>query len=54
MFITFLSTKFYISVSSGLFFTVFKPKCSENFRMATMLLFWIPQNNYFNKSSIFS
>jgi len=53
MFITFLSTNFYMSVSSGLFFAIFKPKCSENFRTTAMLLFWIPQNNYFNKSRIF-
>ena len=54
MFMTFLSTKFYMSVSSGLFFAVFKPKCSENFRTAAMLLFWTPQNNYFIKVAYFS
>jgi hypothetical protein len=53
MFMSFLSTKFYMSVSSGLFFAFFKPKWSENFCTVAMLLFWIPQNNSFNKSCTF-
>jgi hypothetical protein len=39
MFMIFLSTKFYMSVSSGSIVAALKPKGIENFRTAAMLLF---------------